>query len=329
MVTAVVKYIATLYGILDNPDGSRKRHDHPVALLGGVALFVSFWLPLLLIIFFHPLFGIDKIATKLLVACVVSAVLVVLGVADEVKNVRPELRLIIVSLCVLLAVGGGIGIDKVTAVSGKALELGLVVGNIAAFAWLLGIIFTVKILDGLDGLATGVVLIGSLVMYALTMSSEFYQPNVGFVSLVFAATLLGFLMFNFAPARVYLGESGGLFIGFMLAVLAVISGSKIATALLVMAVPVVDFARVLITRHLRAQPLFQGDREHFHYQLLTYGLSERQVVLIFYAVALVFGLSALFLQSLGKIVVLSVLMLTVIFLIVGLKKFSPHSMRRL
>ena len=129
------------------------------------------------------------------------------------------------------------------------------------------------------------------------------------LALVFAGVCLGFLFWNFSPAKIFLGEGGGLFLGYILGVLAVISGGKIATALLVMAIPILDLLRVVIVRLKRGQPIFQGDREHLHFWLRDHGFSEKKIVLGLYLTAIVFGSLTLFLQSIGKMLALLFLFL--------------------
>ncbi|MSU75758.1 MAG: undecaprenyl/decaprenyl-phosphate alpha-N-acetylglucosaminyl 1-phosphate transferase [Candidatus Magasanikbacteria bacterium] len=313
VVTALVRYIALRLKIVDTPDGSRKRHTVSVPLLGGVALFVSFWLVMLYLLGWHPIYGLDRISNSLVAAFIGSLILVLIGIFDEMKPFSATLRLAL-TLLVIFIVAGWIGgyLSKITNPFGGVFELGLSVGTILTFVWLAGMTYTTKILDGLDGLATGVVIIGSLMIYFLTSTAKFYQPNVGLVALIFAGTCLGFLVFNFHPAKIFLGESGSLFVGFMLGILAVIGGGKLATALLVMAVPILDLARVMYVRLKRGQPIMTGDREHLHFKLLDRGWSERGTVLLYYCIATAFGATTLFLQSYQKLIALGLLVVAMI-----------------
>jgi UDP-GlcNAc:undecaprenyl-phosphate GlcNAc-1-phosphate transferase len=136
---------------------------------------------------------------------------------------------------------------------------------------------------------------------------------------------LGFLVFNFKPASIFLGESGSLFLGFMLGVLAVISGGKIATTLIVVAIPALDVVRVIVVRLLRGRPISLGDREHLHFRLLDSGYSERTVVLVLYAVAALCGGLTLFLQSTGKLIALSILVLGMLALSIFFYRRTPYS----
>ncbi len=324
VTTVLVRKIANRFKVVDVPNQDRKTHSGPVALLGGVGIFFSFWGIIFFILRWHQINGIELLFPKLEAAFLGSFILLLIGIADDIRPFSARARLTIVSVAVLITVLSGGGLERITNPFGGFINLGLFVGYFFVFAWLMGMTYTTKILDGLDGLASGVVLIGSLLIYAVTATRQFYQPNVGLVAIIFAGVCAGFLIFNFSPASIFLGESGSLFIGFMLGVLAVIGGGKLATALLVMAVPIFDLARVMYVRLRRGKPLFEGDREHLHFQLRDLGWSERQVVFSYYAIATLFGLTTLFLQSYQKIVALIVLLVVMVGFgwYVGSRKYS-------
>ncbi|MBP6859879.1 MAG: undecaprenyl/decaprenyl-phosphate alpha-N-acetylglucosaminyl 1-phosphate transferase [Candidatus Magasanikbacteria bacterium] len=286
-------------GIVDRPDGERHLHAKPTPLLGGVAIFVSFWLVVLYLILYHPVQGIDRIANSLGLALLSSFILMLIGIADDIRPFSARARLGMVAAAILIS-SLYPWIAKITNPFGGYIEITELLSKVIVFFWFLGMTYTTKILDGLDGLATGIVSIGAFVIVLLTSVTKFYQPNVSLVSLVFLAACLGFLVFNFYPAKIFLGESGSMFIGFMLAVLAIIGGGKLATALLVMAIPMLDLLRVIFIRLRRKQPLFVGDREHLHFRLVDSGFSQRKTVIVLYILSFLFGLTTLFLQSLQK-----------------------------
>lgn len=316
IATFVVKRIATRLKLVDKPDHVRKLHGRVVPMGGGVALWFTFWVVVGFIVLYRPVYGIDLLAGKLFAAFVGSTLLVLLGLVDDKRNLGPGIRLALTALIALFTIVSGLVVDKITNPSGGVIALGSLAGAVS-FLWLMGIMYTTKIVDGLDGLATGIVTVGSLIIVGLTLTTRFYQPNVALLSAIFAATCLGFLVFNFSPASIFLGESGSLFVGFMLGVLSIIAGSKIATAFLVLAVPILDLARVIWLRLKNKQSVFQGDRRHLHYALLDYGWNERQVVMLYYIIAAVFGGLALYLASWGKLVLL--VFLGIIGLSIGAK----------
>lgn len=311
--TLIFKKIAVFFDITDKPDGVRKKHKNPVPLLGGTAIFLSFWLTTLFL-FFKDEISAD-LAMRFFGVFLGSMLLIFLGYADDRHGLSAKVRLIFSILASFLVILGGVGLTAITNPLGGILPLDfwrlkigfgefVVLADLLVFFWIMGMMYTVKILDGLDGLATGVVFIGSLMIFFLSSYTIFKQPDTALMSLVLAGACLGFLLFNFYPAKIYLGEGGGLFLGFILGVLAIISGGKIATALLVMAVPVFDLIRVIISRIKNHQPIFKGDRRHLHFQLLDLGLSETKTVFILYALALMFGLTTLFFPSGLKIITL-------------------------
>ncbi len=300
VLTVLVAYCARAFAVLDAPDGEKKRHGRSVPLLGGIALFGAFWLAIAYALQ-HPQYGIELLRTKLIAAFIGSSMLLAIGVIDDIKPYSARIRFFLVVLAIAITVAVGGGLTTVTNPFGGIVKLGSMFGSVLVFGWLLGMTFTTKILDGLDGLATGITLIGAVIIVCLTQTKLYYQPNVSLVAIIFAASCLGFLLFNFYPARIFLGESGSMILGFMLGVLAVIGGGKLATTLLVMALPIVDLARVMYRRYRVGQSIFTGDRQHLHFKLVDAGISVRQSVLIYYVLALVFGVTTLFLQSIQKV----------------------------
>jgi UDP-GlcNAc:undecaprenyl-phosphate GlcNAc-1-phosphate transferase len=172
--------------------------------------------------------------------------------------------------------------------------------------WVLGMINTVNWLDGLDGLAAGVAAIASL-LFAIHAYS-LGQMTVALFPLALTAACLGFLPFNFHPARIFMGSSGSMLLGFALASLSILAPAKVATALLVLGVPIIDVAWLIIERWRRQGNPTQSGRDHLHYRLLDLGLSQRQIVLLYYAFCAAFGMLALLIADrFFKLIALAVL----------------------
>jgi UDP-GlcNAc:undecaprenyl-phosphate GlcNAc-1-phosphate transferase len=189
--------------------------------------------------------------------------------------------------------------------------------------WIVGMLNTVNFLDGLDGLAAGVGAIAALMFawHSYQIALQTGQFTVAAFPLALAGALLGFLPFNFAPARIFLGSAGAYLLGYQLATLAIIAPAKIATALLVMAVPILDVAWQIIDRLRRGQSPLRGDRGHLHFRLSDGGLPTRRIVLGYYAVSLSFGLVAILAPTpLIKLVMLVVLATAVFLLFVRLSR---------
>jgi len=336
ILTLLVRKFALHYRIVDSPNEERKLHARPVPLLGGFAIFAAFWLVLGYAVFFGGLRWENISPTQFVGVFFGSLALMVMGVADDLRDLPPRFRLAVSSLAALAVVLGGVSLKEITNPLGGVVSFDLfdiaffgktafnLLGAVVIFFWLMGMMYTTKILDGLDGLSTGIVSIGALMIFFLASTKQFGQPDIRAVALILVGACLGFLVFNFYPAKIFLGEGGSLFLGFILGVLAVIAGGKIATALLVMGIPILDLIRVAIARIRRKQPIFQGDREHLHFRLLDFGVHHRLAVLAIYAVAFIFGVTTLFLQSKQKLFMLGILALAMIGVQIWVEMKKPR-----
>jgi UDP-GlcNAc:undecaprenyl-phosphate GlcNAc-1-phosphate transferase len=156
---------------------------------------------------------------------------------------------------------------------------------------------TLNFLDGLDGLATGVTGIGALVVFGISVTSGGPELAIALLAIILAGAALGFLPYNFYPARIFLGDSGSMFLGFMIGVVSIIGSAKIATALLVLGFPILDMGWVVIRRLIQRKSPFAADRGHLHHRLLDAGLKQWQAVLLLYFICTIFGLASLLLQG--------------------------------
>jgi UDP-N-acetylmuramyl pentapeptide phosphotransferase/UDP-N-acetylglucosamine-1-phosphate transferase len=186
--------------------------------------------------------------------------------------------------------------------------LGVSIGMVFTLFWIVGMMNTVNFMDGLDGLAGGVVMIAALLLaiWSGRTHGEGATTLLGsqvllLPPLLLAAALLGFLVYNWAPARIFLGDSGAQFAGYTLGVLAILGPAKIGTALLILTVPILDVAWVFIRRPLEGKPFFSADNEHLHHRLLQRGVSQQHIVLIFYGMCLALGLVDLALSKAAKL----------------------------
>lgn len=312
ILTGLTRRLALFLRVHDVPNSLRKIHTTPRPTLGGIALFLAFAVGLVLLAF-AGLTG--EIAGPRLAAIIIGgAVLIIGGALDDKYDLPAYVQIIFPLLAAIIAVGSGIHISYITNPLGGAIvldqyKLGTfpIFGSAVVLLWILGMTYTTKFLDGMDGLVSGIAGIAGLVIFGLSLAPAVHQTTTAFVSLVFAAVCFGFLPFNFSPAKIFLGEGGSTFTGFMIGVLAVISGGKIATALLVLGIPILDAVWVIVRRLVARASPFVGDKQHLHFRLLDIGLSQRQAVLFLYFLAAVFGGVAVFLQSLGKLIALGVL----------------------
>lgn len=314
--TSLVKKIALKFDIVDKPDFNRKIHKTPIPLLGGLAIFLAFFLSLFI---FKKYLLVGDLNIYHWLGFFVGAVFLLFGgILDDKYNLAPKWQIIWPILASIAVILGGVNIEKISNPSGGFIFFPFWFSSLFIFLWILGMTYTTKLLDGLDGLASGVSAIGGLIIFLFTISSKYYQPDIAVASLIFFVVLFGFLIFNFNPAKIFLGESGSLLLGYVLGVLAIISGGKIAILLLVIGLPALDVLWTIMRRSFSGKnPFKHSDRKHLHHRLIDLGFSQKQAVLFFYGVSGLFGLSGLFLQSKGKIWALlglfSLMLLLIIF----------------
>ena len=289
-----------------------KIHKKNIARFGGVAIIISF----VLAIFLSGDLVFDNLKWGIVVSCLV---ILFLGFYDDLKNLSWKKQLLGQVVVVLIMIYAGLQVDYIANPFGgsefrlDALQYSVfgieysVFGSLFILIWIIGFMNVMNWLDGLDGLAGGVGLIGAITLFFLSISELVNQPPLGIISIAVAGAILGFLFFNFNPAKIFMGTSGSMFLGFILAVLAIFSGGKIATALLIMGFPILDAIWVIVQRIKAEKSIFKGDTRHLHYKLLEKGWSQKKVVLFIYLICLSFGVSAIIFQSLGKFLALTVL----------------------
>ncbi|HYE59703.1 MAG TPA: MraY family glycosyltransferase [Candidatus Kapabacteria bacterium] len=323
-----VFFIMRALHIVDVPAREkRKIHRKSIPLGGGLAIFTSFFLMVLLVVSKETSFGDTVTDMQLWGLFVGGLILMVGGLLDDIYTLPPIRQLVFPLLAALSVILSGIRLTEITNPLGGSIHLDwLVLADMIVFFWLFGMMFTTKLLDGLDGLVTGMVTIGSCMIFFLSIQKEWYQPDVALLSIVFAGACAGFLLWNFHPAKIFLGQGGSLFTGFMLGALAIISGGKIATTLLVMGVPILDMIRVIVERIRRKRSIFLGDREHLHFQLIASGLTHRQTVLLFYTISFLFGITTLFLQSRQKLIALLFLFVLMMLSGIWLSRKTQHTL---
>ena len=177
---------------------------------------------------------------------------------------------------------------------------GFIAGLIVVAIWAVLLMNSMNWIDGIDGISSGISLIGGATIFFLSLRPEVNQPPIGIISAVFIGGLLAFLLFNFYPAKILAGTSGSMFMGFVLAILAIFAGAKIATTLLVMAVPIVDALWVIGERFQSKKSIFSADRRHLHYRLLEFGWSPKKICIFYYVITGLIAVLALNTRAVGK-----------------------------
>lgn len=315
LITPTVIRIAGSIGAIDMPN-ERKVHTQPMPRLGGLAIFASFFCSLLLLSLAGPEFcplavlGSWKGSMLLLSLLIVLA----LGIADDRKPISAGPKFLVQVAAAGLLYAGGFRISSVTDLIGiegmGSISIGLLDLPVTIL-WIVGVTNAFNLIDGLDGLAAGVGIIASLTICAISFINGDIVSALMTVTL--AGALTGFLKFNFNPARIFLGDSGSLFVGILLAVLSIQSSTKssaafaIAVPILALGLPIMDTTIAMMRRILRSllpgaqesgslvhrfAAMFLPDRRHIHHQLVALGLSHRNVVIVLYLASCLFGLGA-------------------------------------
>jgi UDP-GlcNAc:undecaprenyl-phosphate/decaprenyl-phosphate GlcNAc-1-phosphate transferase len=296
--TRWVRNFATAHGWVAAPELDRHVHTNSVPRIGGVAIFVSFMVVAGLAMLLSRWTGITLEMPARAMFSILGAAFIIflLGLYDDVRFVGPYWKFGIQALAAVLLYAGGVGIHRLDLLSaGHALRTAI--GLPLTVLWVLLITNAFNLIDGLDGLAAGSALFSTFVVFVTSLVA----PNAAttLLAIALAGVILGFLHFNFHPASIFLGDSGSMFIGFMLAALA-LAGSEKAPTMIAVAIPVVSFglpildvALAVSRRFLSGKPLFRGDRDHIHHKLLNRGLSQRNAVLVLYGVTACFALLSL------------------------------------
>lgn len=310
-------------GLIDQP-GPRRVHLSPLPRAGGVAVFLAFVFGVTLS-FSFDIERIGREPERLVLLLGGSCLVVGFMVYDDVIGIRPRVKLVIQLAVAALVVlprlrgdGHGIVLDSfnLPATGTVTLPLGVAIGF--TLFWIVGMMNTLNWLDGLDGLAASVTLVACAVLFVHTYFWPRDDPQftISILPVVLGAAILGFLPFNWHPSQIILGDAGANFLGFALAILAIIGGAKIATALLVLGLPVLDVAWVIFYRAVNGRSPLVADRGHLHHRLLDRGWSQARIVVFVAGVSAVFGLLALVLPTrglkLGAIMVLGLVLLSTV-----------------
>jgi UDP-N-acetylmuramyl pentapeptide phosphotransferase/UDP-N-acetylglucosamine-1-phosphate transferase len=362
--TPLCAWLARRFRILA-PIRPRDVHLRPVPYLGGLALFAAFTAGMVL---FMPLTGTrhDALNTSFLIGeqtlkqfrglLLGATIAVLVGLCDDVltsrntRGLRPSVHFLGQLLAAAAALYGGL--EPVRGISNplsslhflyahpeKHLQilltpsvLGVSLGMVFTMFWIVGMMNTVNFMDGLDGLAAGVVMIAAVLLaiwsgwtHGAGATTLLGSQILLLPPLILAAALLGFLFYNWAPARIFMGDAGAQFAGYTLGVLAILGPAKIGTALLILTVPILDTAWLFVRRPLEGKPFFSADNEHLHHRLLKRGFSQQQIVLIFCGICALLGLVDLAIDRAIKLVVFLAVVAVTMFVLVRMTAWSPRT----
>ncbi|MDR2162723.1 MAG: undecaprenyl/decaprenyl-phosphate alpha-N-acetylglucosaminyl 1-phosphate transferase [Clostridiales Family XIII bacterium] len=300
---------AVRIGAIDIPKDKRRMHDRPVPCFGGMALFIGVTVTLLLIKngFFQRTFLFDNYsgvsADKIDGLIAGGAVIFAVGVIDDVRGMRPLVKLATQIVGAGVAFAFGVRMDTVKLLgldlAGGSREH-LIISFIITVIWIVAIVNMINLIDGMDGLAAGVVGISSLAIAYSGYIHGYYDLTLGMCTI--AGSSFGFLPFNFYPAKSFMGDGGAMYLGFMLATVSAMSQGKSATIVaiivpvLVLGVPLFDVVFAVFRRALRGQSILAADKGHLHHQISHIGMGQRRTVVTLYGITSVMGVAAILLS---------------------------------
>ena len=287
LTTFYIKKIARHIGAMDIPN-KRKVHKVPMPRLGGLGIFLTF-------LFGYMLFGVQSIQMN---AILIGAfIIIITGVIDDISPLGAKTKLLGQTIAALIVIFyGGIILDKIT-IGGLHLDFGIFAYPLTII-FILGCINIINLIDGLDGLSTGTCAIFYLTIGIIAfIKSSFGGLDVSLTFIMLGASL-GFLCHNFYPAKIFSGDSGSMFQGFMISTISLL-GFKTVTMtsffipLLLLGIPILDTLFAIIRRIIKKQPIYMPDKDHLHHQLLKLGLSHRNTVLAIYAMNILFAFASI------------------------------------
>jgi len=297
--TPLVKRLAVRVGAIDDPTDARRAHTVPTPRLGGLAIFIGFLLSVLLL---------AEITLQVRGILIGAIIIVALGVLDDIYSLKAYVKFAVQIAAALVAVFHGVQIEifsnPFVFSAADYVFLGVLSIPITVF-WIVGITNSVNLIDGLDGLAAGISTISSVVVLVIALMVA--DTNVAIIMAALAGACIGFLPYNFNPAKIFMGDTGALLLGFVLATVSIIGLFKFyavvsfAAPLLVLAVPLFDTSFAFFRRIFSGKNPLMPDRGHFHHRLIDLGLSQKQAVVVLYTISALLGLVAVVITTRGEI----------------------------
>lgn len=311
LLTPLVKKLAYRVGAVDRPN-YRKVHAKIMPRLGGLAIFLAFLIGILI---YRP-------ENDAMIAILIASFIIILtGVLDDMLEISAKSKFLGQTIAAAIVIFfGDIQLASINLPFGGELDFGYLSIPLTLI-WIVGITNAINLIDGLDGLAAGVSTIALLTLAAMALIMN--DVFVLMMALILAASSFGFLFYNFHPAKIFMGDTGALFLGFIISVLALLGFKNVTFVSLIipiimLGVPISDTFFAIVRRLLNKQPPFQPDKSHLHHRLLSIGFTHRQTVLIIYGIAAMFGLAAI-IFSMAKLwgaILLGIILLLVIELFV-------------
>jgi UDP-GlcNAc:undecaprenyl-phosphate GlcNAc-1-phosphate transferase len=306
VLTPLVRRLAQRVDAVDHPH-ERRVNTAPVPRAGGVAVAVAFFIVVAALLFANTAGGLwdpreNLSRPDILALFLGGAAAVLVGLLDDRFDLRARWQFGGQLAVALVPVALGITVGAIANPFGPgAIRLESIWGALFVVVWTGGMINSINFIDGLDGLSSGVALIAVVTLGVISVTGPDPEPALGLVCVTLAGALLGFLRWNFHPASIFIGTSGVMFLGYTLALLSILGSAKVAVALLVLGVPIIDTFYIIVRRLSRGRSPFSADRSHIHHRLLDLGLTHTQTVLLIYAICAGLGTLSLVLSGSGQL----------------------------
>ena len=322
LATPLVRRLAFKIGAVDVPRDNRRMHDHPIPRLGGLAIFLGFLVSVL---------AYAEIDLQLQGILIGATVIAVLGIADDIHSLPAKFKFVVQILAALCAVLHGVAIEVINNPNVFSENEYWVLGGWSipiSVIWIVAITNAVNLIDGLDGLADGVSTIGALTMLILALILG--EHEIALVCGALVGACVGFLPYNLNPARIFMGDTGSTFLGFILACVSIQGLFKYYAVIsflvpfIILGLPIFDTASAIIRRLLKGQSPMVADRSHIHHKLIDMGLNQKQAVSTLYIVSGVLGLSAVLLATSGGAKTALFILALVICAVVAVRAIWPH-----
>ncbi|MDP5274633.1 MraY family glycosyltransferase [Chengkuizengella axinellae] len=300
VMTPFVRKFAILVGAVDKPN-HRKVHTSLMPRLGGLSIYLAFVMTLGMMLPILIKMGVDVQYNAVFAILIGGSIIVLVGALDDRVELSPKIKLLgqIIAACIVVFVFD-LKVSFLTLPFGDAYNVNGMLSTFITLFWIIGVTNAINLIDGLDGLAAGVSAIATATL--LVLSIMMGNVTVIILSCLLLGSILGFLYFNFHPAKIFMGDSGALFLGFVLATLSILGFKQAAIVsfvvpLLILGVPLSDTFFAIVRRIVKKAPISMADKSHLHHCLLQMGLTHRQTVLAIYAIATTFGFSAIVLSQ--------------------------------
>jgi len=306
VLTPVVRRIALGMNAVDEP-GMRRVNTVPVPRGGGVAVAIAFIVVGIVLSNLNssslqPTPDLANDPRRIVALLLGGALATLFGVLDDYFDLRARWQFVGQLGLAAIAIGFGIVVVRLNNPVGQDFFLTQPFAVGFTVLWVVGMVNSLNFIDGLDGLSSGVAIIAALTLGTISLSAGIAQPFIAALCFALAGALVGFLRWNFQPASIFIGTSGVMFVGYTLAILSILGTAKVAVALLVLGVPIIDAFWIIVRRLVQGRSPFSPDRGHLHHRLLDVGLSHRQTVVLIYAVCIVLGLLSLFLSGANQFI---------------------------